>query len=164
MTASTSPAPRDGAHDFDFLFGEWTVHNRRLARRLRGCTEWEEFTATSVARPIWGGAANVDEFHGEPASGVIDGLTLRVYNPASRQWTLTWASRARGVLDPPVFGEFKDGRGEFYNQEALEGRFIYVRFIWSEITASSCRWEQAFSDDGGKTWETNWVMQFIRTA
>lgn len=164
MKAPPSENPRDPQHDFDFLFGDWEVHNRRLKARLCGCTEWIEFEGTSRVRPLWGGAAQIDEYQGEAPTGRIDGLTLRLYNPAARQWSMNWSNRAAGTLDTPMVGEFKDGRGEFYGQEIFEGRSIYVRFSWSGITPTSARWEQAFSDDGGKAWETNWVMTFTRIA
>lgn len=154
--------PRDGQADFDFIIGSWNVHNRRLRQPLTGSDSWYEFEATSVARKVWGGLANMDEFDGKAPSGRIRGMTLRLYDPKARQWSLYWSNAANGTLDTPMVGEFKDGRGEFYDQETFQGRSIYVRFIWSGITPSSCRWEQAFSADGGRTWETNWIMEFTR--
>jgi hypothetical protein len=153
---------RDGQKDFDFLIGTWKVHNRRLRERLKGSTTWDEFEATVVARHLWGGLANVDEYDGAGPAGRIQGMTLRLYDPRSRQWSLYWANAANGRLDVPMVGSFENGRGEFYDQELFEGRSIFVRFIWSDITPASCRWAQAFSADGGKTWETNWVMDFTR--
>jgi hypothetical protein len=154
---------RDGQKDFDFLIGQWKVHNRRLQNPLTESTTWYEFEATSVARHIWGGRANMEEFEADGPTGRIQGMAVRLYNAQSRQWSIYWGNSAKGVLDTPMIGEFKNGRGEFYDQEMFEGRSIFVRFIWSEMTPTSCRWEQAFSPDGGKTWETNWVMQFTRT-
>jgi hypothetical protein len=149
-------------HDFDFWMGSWRIHNRRLKHALRGSDDWYEFEGTAEARPIWGGRANVDEYQADSPTGRIDGLTLRTYDPAAKQWRIHWANAARGILDTPMVGEFKNGRGEFFDQETFEGRAIYVRFIWSEITPVSCRWEQAFSADGGRTWETNWIMEMTR--
>ena len=106
--------------------------------------------------------ANTDEYEGVAPFGPIQGMTLRLFDPASRQWRLYWANSATGILDRPVVGSFRNGRGEFYNEDTHEGRSIYTRYIWSEITESSCRWEQAFSVDGGKSWETNWIMEFTR--
>jgi hypothetical protein len=154
---------KDPQKDFDFLIGTWKVHNRRLKERLKGSDIWLEFNGTVVVRPIWGGRANTDEYEADSPIGHIQGLTLRLYNPKSRQWSLYWANSENGVLENPMIGEFKNGIGEFYDQEMYEGKSIYVRFIWSDITENSCRWEQAFSPDGGKTWETNWIMQFTRT-
>ena len=151
--------------DFDFFFGRWKVHNRSLRERLKGSTVWDEFDGTAVVRPILEGHANVNDYEAEAPSGTIHGFALRRFNPRSQEWSIYWASRDTGTLDlPPMIGSFKDGRGEFYNQEVFEGRSIYVRFVWSAITATSCRWAQAFSPDGGKTWETNWIMEFTRSA
>src|SRR5262245_50096358 len=162
---AVEPKPgRDGERDFDFLIGTWKVHNRRLSQRLAGSTTWEEFEGTSTTRSVWGGGANMDEYDATGPSGRIQGMTVRLYNPRSRQWSIYWANRANGVLDTPMIGGFRDGRGEFYDQEMFEGRSIYVRFIWSAVTPTSCRWEQAFSADGGATWETNWVMEFTRVG
>ena len=104
----------------------------------------------------------MDEIALERASGRAEGLTLRLYDPASRQWSLYWADGASGTLQPPMVGAFQDGRGEFFAHDTFGGRRVLSRFIWSEITGDSCRWEQAFSEDGGKTWETNWIMEFAR--
>ena len=165
MAAETDGATgTDGQRDFDFFMGSWRVHNRRLKERLRRSDDWEEFEATVVARPIWEGDANADEFDGDGPSGRIQGMTLRLYDPRSQQWRLYWANQGRGILEPPVIGSFKDGRGEFLSQELFEGRSIFVRFVWSDITPSSCRWEQAFSADGARTWETNWIMEFTRSG
>ncbi len=156
------PIMESAPGDFDFYMGSWKVRNRRLREPLTGSTSWYEFDATVVARPIWGGQANMDEFEGVSPSGPIQGLTLRLWDPKAKQWSIYWANRANGTLDKPMIGEFKDGRGEFYDQEAFQGRAIYVRFVWSDITPNSFRWEQDFSADGGKTWETNWIMEFTR--
>ena len=165
MTTHMPEKPsRDGHADFDYLIGTWSVRNRRLFERLKGSTQWEEFEATSVTRKVWDGEANLEEYHAERAGGTIQGLALRLYNTRTHQWSIYWANGGNGVLDTPMIGEFKAGRGEFYNREFYEERSIYVRFIWSDITPTSCKWEQAFSADGGKTWETNWIMEFARTA
>ena len=153
-----------GQADFDFIIGSWSIRNRRLVEPLTGSTTWEEFDSTAVSHKVWGGAANLEEWEGESPRGRIQGLAVRMYNPASGQWSIYWGNRANGTLDTPVLGEFKDGRGEFYDQEEFRGRSIYVRIVWSDITPRSCRWEQAFSQDGGKTWEVNWIMEFARTA
>jgi hypothetical protein len=152
----------DPQKDFDFLFGTWKVRNKKLKERLKGSNQWEEFEAKAVVKPVWGGLANMDEYEADSPSGKIQGMTLRLFNPKSKQWSLYWANATNGTLDVPVIGEFKNGRGEFYNQEFFEGRTIYVRFIWLPINPDACRWEQAFSSDGGQTWETNWIMNFTR--
>ncbi len=160
-TSRTSPQPapskRDGQRDFDFEIGTWKTRLSRRLRPLTGSTTWVEYEGTTVVRKVWNGRANLVELEVEGAAGRIEGLSLRLYNPESRQWSLNFSNSAGGTLSEPVFGEFKNGRGEFYGQELLNGRAIMVRFIISDITPDSCRFEQAFSDDGGKTWEVNWV-------
>jgi hypothetical protein len=157
----TSPQPvaskQDGQRDFDFEIGTWKTHLSRRLRPLTGSTTWVEYEGTSVVRKVWNGRANLVELEVGGAAGRIEGLSLRLYNPESRQWSLNFSNSASGTLSDPVFGEFKNGRGEFYGQELFNGRAIIVRFIISDITPDSCRFEQAFSDDGGKTWEVNWV-------
>lgn len=153
---------RDGRADFDFFMGSWTVRHRRLRERLMGSDSWEEFEGTSVARRLLGGLGNIDENVMEREAGRLEGVSLRLYDPLSRQWSIYWADSVNGTLEAPVVGGFGGGRGEFYAQEVLAGRRVFSRFIWSDITADSCRWEQALSDDGGRTWETNWVMEFTR--
>jgi hypothetical protein len=151
-------AYRDGQHDFDFELGTWKIHLSRLQDRLAGSTTWVEFDGTSVTRKVWDGRANFEEFETDSPTGHIEGLTLRVYNPQTRQWSIYWANSKDPALGQPIqpmVGEFKDGRGEFYDQELWKGRSVYVRFIWSDITPDSAHFEQAFSDDGGKTWEIN---------
>jgi hypothetical protein len=153
---------RDGQRDFDFLFGTWKVHVRRLKNPLRGSNEWYEMSGTSVVRPIWGGKANIEEVQSDGPNGHMEAVMVRLYSPASRQWALYWANQKSARFDVPTVGEFKDGRGEFYDQELYEGRSILVRFVWSDIKPSSVHFEQAFSADGGKTWEVNWLAQCTR--
>jgi hypothetical protein len=153
---------RDGRADFDFLMGRWNVRHRRLRERLKGSSSWEEFAGTSIARPLLGGLGNIDENIMERASGRLEGTSIRFYNPLSQQWSIYWADSVNVILQPPMIGGFVQGRGEFYDQELFEGRAIFSRFIWSDITATSCHWEQAFSEDGGASWEVNWIMDFTR--
>jgi hypothetical protein len=162
----SKPAPqqRDGQHDFDFEFGEWTIRLSRLERPLSGSTTWVDYEGTSVVRRVWNGRANLGELDVTGPAGRIAGLSLRLYNPQSRQWNISWANSSNGTLGPPMVGEFRNGRGEFFNQELLNGRAIYVRFVFSDITPRSFRFEQAFSDDGGKTWETNWKATFTKVS
>lgn len=153
----------DGRADFDFLVGSWRVRNRRLKERLKGCSEWEEFESTCRARSILGGLGNMDEFTLERASGRVEAITVRLYNTASREWSIYWAaSNGNGRLDVPMVGGFEGPRGEFFSQELFQGRHIFNRFIWTVQSPDACRWEQAHSADGGKTWETNWTMEFTR--
>jgi len=150
-------AQRDGQHDFDFEIGTWKTHLSRLAHPLSGSTTWVTYEGSSVVRKIWDGRANLVELEADGAPGHIQGLSLRLYNPESHQWSLNYANSRGGSLSVPTIGGFKNGRGEFYDQEEFNGRMILVRNVWSEITADSCRFEQAFSDDGGKNWEVNWI-------
>ena len=161
--AKKVPELRDGQHDFDFEIGSWKLHLKRLAHPLTGSTTWTEFDGTVVARKIWDGRANLDEFLADSPSGHVEGLTLRLYSPESHQWSLYWASSKAGTLaGPPQVCEFKNGRGEFYCQDTYNGRMILIRYAWSDITPNSAHFEQAFSDDGGKTWEVNWITDQTR--
>jgi len=148
---------RDGQHDFDFEIGNWKTHLSRLQHPLRGSRSWIEYEGTSVVRKIWDGRANLVELEVDGPTGHVEGLSLRLYNPESHQWSLNFANASGGTLSVPTVGEFKNGRGEFYDQEPFNGRMILVRNVWMDMKANSCRFEQAFSDDGGKTWETNWI-------
>jgi hypothetical protein len=159
---AAQPVRGDGQHDFDFEFGTWKTHLRRLQHPLTGSSTWVEYDGTSVVRKLWGGRANLVELEADGPGGHFEGLNLRLYNPDAHQWSLNFASSASGTLSQPTIGEFKGGRGEFYDQEMLNGRAILVRFVISDITPDSCRFEQAFSDDGGKTWEVNWIATDTR--
>ena len=161
-TTATPTQQRDGQHDFDFEFGAWKIQLKRLVKPLTGSTSWLEYSGTSVVRKVWDGGANLGELEVSGATGRIEGLSLRTYNPQSHQWHIGWVNSADGTLGPAMIGAFKNGRGEFFNQETFNGRAIFVRFIFSDITANSFHFEQAFSDDGGKTWEVNWVANFTK--
>jgi hypothetical protein len=152
---------RDGQHDFDFEFGSWTTELSRLVSPLSGSVEWAEYRGTSIVHPIWDGRANLVELDVEGSAGRIRALSLRLYDPTSRLWSLHSAS-VRGGMSPPAIGAFKDGRGEFRSEEELDGRPILVRFVISDITEMSCRFEQGFSDDGGASWEVNWIATDTR--
>ena len=151
-------ASADGPADFDFHIGTWKTHVKRRREPLTGSTNWVEMNGTTVVRKVWDGRANLVELKAEG----FEGLSLRLYNPQTRQWSLNFANAADGTLVPPTIGAFKNGRGEFYAQETLNGRAIFVRFIISDITPDSIHFEQAFSDDGGKTWEVNWIATDTR--
>jgi hypothetical protein len=163
-TQSDAPAAqlRDGQHDFDFHFGTWKTHIKRLVHPLSGSTEWVELNGTVAVQKIWDGRANLEEIDAGNATFHLKGLTLFLYNPQSHQWSQTFASMNDGTLGQPLIGEFKEGRGEFFDQETFNGRTILVRFVWSDITPNSHRVEQSFSDDGGRTWEPNFVANLTR--
>jgi len=162
--AAADAAQRDGQHDFDFIFGRWKIHMKRRSRAARGADTWTEFDGYSVYHSIWDGRANLNEFEADGPSGHIEGLTLRTYNPHTHQWSLHWASSRNGILAPPQVGQFRDGRGEFYAQDVLGGRSVFVRYVWSKMTADSARFEQAFSSDGGRSWDVNWISDMRRMA
>jgi hypothetical protein len=151
----------DGRHDFDFLFGRWRVRSRRLAERLQGATGWQEFEATAEAQPLPTGLGNQDVFRSDHIPGFV-GMTFRFFDPGARTWALHWVDNQVGILEPPVIGSFTGDTGVFKGADVFRGRPITVRFIWSR--GPSPRWEQAFSADGGRSWETNWVMEFTRVA
>jgi hypothetical protein len=144
-------------HDFDFHIGTWKTLLKRRLHPLTGSNTWVEYDGTTVVRKVWGGRANLVELTANGPAGHFEGLNLRLYNPKSHQWSLNFANINDGTLAQPTIGEFKNGRGEFFDQETLNGRAILVRFVISDITPDSCRFEQSFSDDGGKTWEVNWI-------
>lgn len=168
--ARTTPdiaLPNDGRRDFDFYFGRWSIRNERLRERLVGSTDWEHFEAMQECRPILGGIGNVDDFVTDwnaSAGTPFRGMTLRLFDPAARAWSIYWSSNRSGVLEPPVVGRFENGVGTFYGRDQHEGTPVLARFIWSEIAAASAKWEQALSTDEGKTWETNWIMRMQRVG
>lgn len=153
---------RDGQKDFDFNIGTWKTHVSRLQHPLTGSTIWVEYEGVSVVRKVWDGSASLFELDVNGSAGHIEGVGLRLYNPESRHWSLNWANSGDGIMTLPMIGEFENGRGEFFDRESFNGRVIFVRNGFSDITPDSSRFEQAFSDDGGKTWETNWIMTFKR--
>ena len=151
------------AGDFDFFAGDWKIRTRRLREFLRGSDEWYENPGTVSMRTIAGGLANVDDFRMTTASGELFATTLRLFNPETRQWSIYWAATSRNlVLEPPVVGGFEHGDGLFYGPDTYEGVPVLVRFRWRPGAAPT--WEQAFSADDGRTWETNWIMEFDRST
>jgi hypothetical protein len=157
MAAAEPQGEPVGQRDFDFSIGTWKTQLSRLVDPLSGSTQWVEYTGTSIARKIWSGRANLVELDVEGPAGRIEGLSLRLYNPGSRQWSLNYASVAAGTMSEPMFGAFKDGRGEFFGLTTRNGRAILVRFVISKEAPDTWRFEQSFSDDGGTTWEKNWI-------
>jgi hypothetical protein len=157
--ASSAP---DGAHDFDFNFGVWKTHIRRLQKPLTGSHTWTEYDGTSQVSKVWGGRASIFELEANGPAGHIEGVGLRLFNPQSHQWSLNWANGSDPVMTTPMVGRFVHGEGQFYDQEEFNGEVIMTRNGFSDITPNSSRFEQAFSEDAGKTWETNWMMTFTR--
>jgi hypothetical protein len=151
-----------GQHDFDWQFGRWNVHMSRLEHPLTGSNNWTPLDGTVVVRKIWNGRANLAEIDVAGPSGRLEFLSLRLYDPQTKEWTLRFASSNIGDLSAPMYGDFRSGRGVFYDQEPYNGRSIWVRFVFDHITANSGRDEQSFSVDGGKTWELNWINKSVR--
>ena len=159
------PEPaRDGLHDFDFEIGTWRTHLSRLQNPLTGSTTWVDYQGTTVVRKVWGGRANLVEFDVSGPAGRIELLSLRLYNPEAQQWSLHAGSSRSGSLFPPMVGAFEDGRGAFYGVDTVDGRTILARFIISQVGPDTWTFEQAFSDDGGQTWETNWTAVDTRVS
>jgi hypothetical protein len=160
--SSSQTAATDGKHDFDWEFGVWKTHVKRRLHPLSGSQDWVEYEGTTTVSKIWNGRANLVELDVTGPAGHLEALSLRLYNPEARQWSLNFSNVNGGTMAIPTIGEFKDGRGEFYSQETLGARSILVRFVISEFSRESAHFEQSFSDDGGKTWETNWIATDTR--
>jgi hypothetical protein len=152
-----TPLTQDGRHDFDWDIGTWKTHQRRLVHPLTGSTTWVDYTGTDVVRKIWDGA-NVAHIQADGTGGHLELFALRLYNPETRKWSIHFTNPASGTLSPAVVGAFKNGRADFIDQESYDGKTILVRFSVFDIKRESCHFEQAFSADGGKTWETNFIV------
>ena len=154
----------DGRNDFDFLHGKWKIHNRKLIRRLQDCTEWQEFAAFQEVRPVLGGIGNVDRFAATfPDGQPIEGMTLRIFDPRANLWSIYWVDDRSCQLQPPVVGRFENGiHGRFFGDDIFGGKPIRVVFDWIKTSADTATWEQAFSQNDGRTWETNWQMTMTR--
>jgi hypothetical protein len=157
-----SATERDGQHDFDFNIGTWKTHIRRLVHPLTGSNDWVELNGTVHVRKVWDGRAQLEEIEADGATGHFEGLTLFLYHPDAHQWGQYFASSNDGTIGTPMIGGFKNGRGELFDQELFNGRAVFVRFVWSDITPDSHNVEQSFSNDGGKTWEPNFVATLTR--
>jgi len=162
QAAPSAPPAHNGQHDFDFELGTWKTHARRLLHPLTGSTTWVELNGITVVRPVWGGRANLVELTAVGSAGTFEGLSLRLYNSQSHQWSLNFSSSGDGTLGQPSIGQFENGRGEFYDQEMYKGRAVLLRFVITPVGPDSCHFEQAFSADGGKTWEINWIADDTR--
>ncbi len=160
---SRPPRPA-GADGFDFLHGSWRVRHRKLKDRLVGSLQWLEFTGTLDVRPFMGGLGNIDENVLDDPSGRYLATSIRVFSPRDRNWSIYWVDGRRAGLDKPVVGRFEGKVGRFYNEDEHEGRPIRVRFTYEDLGPEQARWSQAFSDDAGASWETNWTMDFVREA
>ncbi|GLQ99265.1 hypothetical protein [Dyella mobilis] len=157
-----TPAEQDAQHDFDFHLGSWKSDISKLQHPLTGSTTWISCQGKLVARKVWDGRAQMEELEADCPTGHMEDLLLFLYNPDTHQWSLNAAAVGDGVIGKPMFGEFKNGRGEFYDQETYKGRTILVRQVWEDITPTSHHFEQSFSDNGGKTWEPNFRATLTR--
>ena len=158
----------DDRHDFDFIFGEWSIHNRK--RRVSTdptCEEWVEFGSSSSTRPIFGGLSHLEHIRAgaDAPGGAWEGLTFRQFDPDDGVWRIWWASTRRpGHVDPPLSGSFTEGEGVFLGDDELEGRPVRLRFTWTNPAPDQARWSQELSWDGGDSWRLDWVMDFTRAA
>jgi hypothetical protein len=159
------PNPRDGAHDFDSLFGTFDFHLHYMLHPLTNSPDWTDMTGIGACYKVWDGRAQLDTLEVDNSSGGhIEGLTLRLYDREARQWRLYWANSRIGRLDPPQIGDFYDGHGDFYTTDTIHGKTTLVRYDWSRTSTGTPHFEQAFSLDGGKTWEVNWITDQTRTG
>jgi len=162
VPAGAQTPSRDGQHDFDFHVGKWKSSISRLDHPLSGSSTWVKCEGTLTARKVWDGRAQFEELEADCPDHHIEDLLLFLYNPQSHQWSLNSSAVGDGVMDRPMFGQFENGRGEFYDQETFKGRAILVRQVWSDITPTSHRFEQSFSEDGGTTWQPNFKATLTR--
>ncbi len=161
--AANAAELRDGQHDFDWDIGGWKVHVKRLLHPLTGSTTWVEYDGTDVVRKVWDGRANLGEVELDGPTGHLEFLTLRLYNPEAHQWSMNISSSAAGMLSPPAIGGFEGGHGRFQDEETYNGKSILVRYDVSVISPTACLFEQAFSADGGRTWELNLIVNETST-
>jgi hypothetical protein len=154
----------DGHNGFDFLFGTWKTHYMRLRHPLTGSHDWYGCDGTSVVRPFWGGGGNLEDGDLHCPAQYIAGLTLRLYDPATRQWSLYWGSQKRGLAFPAQVGRFEaSGAGDFYGRDTYDGKAIIVRYHWA-MRNGNPRFEEAFSTDNGATWEIVWTTDYTRVS
>lgn len=152
----------DAGNDFDFFHGRWNVAHRRLRNRLAGDSSWDEFAGRCTCLPIVGGLGNVDDNVLDLPGGRYRAATVRLFDPSTSTWSICWIDSRVMRFDPPLRGRFENGTGIFFGDDVFDGRPIRVRFLWVATGPDGPRWEQAFSDDGGQSWETNWTMRFTR--
>ncbi|WP_276502326.1 hypothetical protein [Terrimonas pollutisoli] len=159
---SIGPSAQSSSFDFDFLAGRWNIHNRKLKKRLANSTEWFEFDAEQEMRIILNGIGNTDLFKTTIDGKPFEGMTLRLFDPVTRLWSIYWADSNKGVLDPPVMGSFENNIGTFYGRDVFDGKEIIVKFNWDKTNPDKPVWSQAFSENNGATWEWNWYMYMTR--
>lgn len=155
-------APRDGQHDFDFNLGVWKTHIRRVLDPLSGSANSIELNGTVTVRKVWDGRAQLEEIEADGPKGHWEGLTLFLYNPTAHQWSQSFVNSKSGVLTAPLAGDFRNGRGELFSQDTFNGRSILVRATWSDITPDAHHFEEAYSDDGGRSWAPAFIATLMR--
>lgn len=155
-------SPNSSKHDFDFFEGKWTLHNRKLKTRLNGCTEWTEFTSTQEMYKVLEGIGNIDNYLATFDGVAFEGMSVRLFNPKTKLWSIYWADSNEGVLQPPVVGSFENNVAHFFTKDTFNSKNIVVVFRWDVRNRENPIWSQAFSEDEGKTWEWNWYMSFSR--
>lgn len=161
--AAAAAIGADDAHGFDAEIGRWHTELRRLTHPLSGSNEWVRYSGTTTVSPVWGGKANLAELEVDGPAGHIEGMSMRLYDPSARQWRMYYSNSRYGYLiGQPTVGEFVNGRGEFYSSDTLDGRSILVRFVITPESADTIHFEQSYSDDGGRTWEPNWIATDTR--
>ena len=154
---------QSNGNDFDFVIGQWQVEHQRLKEYFTGCSQWYKFSGTSTTRKILGGHGNIEDNFLALPEGDTRAAAIRTFNSTTKQWSIWWLDmRNPSQKDVPVVGQFVNGKGIFYADDIIAGIPIKVRFTWISIDHNSSRWEQAFSNDAGNTWENNWIMNFTR--
>jgi hypothetical protein len=157
-----SPSSTSSQNDFDFFVGKWNLKNKKLKERLNNCTEWTEFHSTQECYKILNGLGNIDNFLAEFDSVPFEGMSLRLFNPQTKLWSIYWADSNQGTLEKPVVGSFDNNIAHFYAKDTFQGKDILVVFKWDKTDPDNVIWSQAFSTDEGTTWEWNWYMYMSR--
>lgn len=155
-------SPKSSQKDFDFYIGKWRIKNRKLKSRLTNCNEWIEFEATQTDYKALNGLANMDHFYATLNGKPFEGMTVRLFDPKTRLWSIYWADSNTGRLDKPVVGSFEKNIGLFYTTDVHEGKEIIMLFQWDKTDKDNPVWSQAYSADKGLSWEWNWHMYMSR--
>lgn len=155
-------SPTSSGQDFDFYEGKWKLHNKKLKTRLNGCTEWTEFESTQEMHKVLNGIGNIDNYLATFDGVPFEGMSVRLFNPKTRLWSIYWADSNEGILQPPVVGSFENNVAHFFTKDTFNDKKIIVVFRWDVRDRENPIWSQAFSDDHGKTWEWNWYMYFSK--
>jgi hypothetical protein len=161
-TLNITPSATSSAQDYDFFFGKWKIRNRKLKSRLNNCDEWFEFDAEQECRPLLLGSANIDNFLAEVDGKPFEGMTLRLFDPVTRLWSIYWADSNIVRMDVPQVGSYDRNIGKFFARDVYNGKDIIVQFLWDKTDPDAPVWSQAFSGDEGCTWEWNWYMYMTR--